>query len=108
LLAGAFGGAFAITEFISPGTTGAEALILSAVVVGLMGGFLIARINPHYGLPAALYAASFAGLLYLSLRAFWLAAPITLASSGFLLIIPCALLGAYTAVKLAARHQSKR
>ena len=103
LIAATFSGALAITQLLAVGTSGSEALILSAVVTGLLGGFIVAFFNPGYQLPAALYSASFAGLLYLSLRVFWLDAPITLMSVGFLLIIPAALLGGYTASR-AYRH----
>lgn len=99
-IAASFGVALLLTQLIAPGTTGAEALVLSAVVIGLLGGFCVARFNPKYALTAALYSASFSGLLYLSLRFFILDAPVNLMSSGFLLIIPASLLGGYTANKL--------
>lgn len=104
LIAATFSGALAITQLLAVGTSGAEALVLSAVVTGILGGFIVAFFNPGYQLPAALYSASFAGLMYLSLRVFWLDAPITLMSVGFLLIIPAALLGGYTASRFD-RHQ---
>lgn len=93
-LALVFGGAIAITQWFVPGTTGSEAMVMAAVLIGVAGGFLIAKLNPDYALQSAVYTSSFATLLYISLRFFWFEAPLTLASAGFVLIIPSALVGA--------------
>lgn len=99
-LALSFACAVAVTQWLSPGTAGADALVMSAVLVGLIGGFCCAKINPNFSLHAAVYAASFTCLLYFSFRLFWLNAELNMAAIGFILIIPAALIGAITANKL--------
>lgn len=93
-LALSFGGALAITQWFVPGTTGAEAMVMSAVLIGLAGGYLMAKLNPEYSIQSAVYAASFSTLLYVSLRLFWFDAPMSLAAAGYVLIVPAALVGA--------------
>jgi hypothetical protein len=90
----AFAGAIAITQWFVPGTSGSEAMVMSAVLIGLAGGFIIAKLNAGYAIQSAVYSASFATLLYVSLRLFWFDAPMTLAAAGFVLIVPAALVGA--------------
>ena len=103
LLASVFGGAMAITQWFVPGTPGSEALVMAAVLIGVAGGFLMAKLNPSYAIQSAVYAASFATLLYFSLRIFWLNAPLSLAAAGFVLIVPAALVGAIGASRNKAR-----
>lgn len=102
LLGLVFGGAIAITQWFAPGTSGSEAMVMAAVLIGVAGGVAVAKLNPSYGVQASVYSASFATLMYISLRLFWFDAPLTLAAAGFVLIIPSALVGAIAANKRKA------
>lgn len=105
-LALTFGGAIAITQWFAPGTSGSEAMVMAAVLIGVAGGFVIAKVNPSYALHSAVYSASFATLMYISLRVFWFEAPLSLAAAGFVLIVPSALVGAIGANRRNALNKA--